>query len=84
VQSAPGGRGTELSARTRPVPRTDSTSWKGHDPAAQIRTALQHAKQLAEVGEVLSVEPQPAGRRRPAAGLLVDLMTDGAGQEGLV
>ena len=34
---------------------------------------------------MLSVEPQPAGkRRRPAAGLLVDLMTGDADQEGVV
>lgn len=82
MQPAPGDRGTELSARTKPAPRADSTGWKGTDPARQIRTALQHAKQLVEVGEVLSVEPQPAGKRRPG-GLLVGLMT-GADQEGLV
>ncbi len=82
---APGGRGTELSARTRQQPRPDATGWKGEDPARQIRTALRYAKELIEVGEVLLVEPQPAGRRRrPAAGLLVDLMSDGADQKGVL
>jgi hypothetical protein len=83
LELAPGGRGTELSARTTLGPKPDPTLWKGADPARQIRTALQHAKQLIEVGEVLSVEPQPAGKRR-RAGLLVDLMTGDADQEGVV
>lgn len=82
---APGGRGTQLSARTRPGPKPDSTIWKSEDPSRQIRNALLQAKQLVEVGEVLSIEPQPAGkRRRPPAGLLVDLMTGDADQEGVV
>jgi hypothetical protein len=84
LEPAPGDRGTQLSARTRPGPRPDSTVWKGEDPSRRIRGALLHAKQLIEVGEVLAIEPQPAGKRRPAAGLLVDLMTGGADQEGVV
>ncbi|HEX8306731.1 MAG TPA: hypothetical protein VF612_17780 [Jatrophihabitans sp.] len=85
LEPAPGGRGSQLSARTKPGPKPDSTLWKGEDPTRRIRSALQHAKQLTEVGEVLSVEPQPAGkRRRPAAGLLVDLMTGDADQEDVV
>lgn len=85
LEPAPGDRGTQLSARTKLGPKPDSTLWKGEDPARQIRTALQHAKQLVEVGEVLSVEPQPAGkRRRPSTGLLVGLMTGDADQEGVV
>ncbi|MEO6501204.1 MAG: hypothetical protein ABIQ09_04755 [Jatrophihabitantaceae bacterium] len=85
LEPAPGDRGTQLSVRTRPGPKPDSTAWKGEDPSRKIRSALLHAKQLVEVGEVLSIEPQPAGRRRrPAAGLLVDLMTGDADQEGVV
>ncbi|MDQ1738716.1 MAG: hypothetical protein QOE53_368 [Pseudonocardiales bacterium] len=85
LEPAPGGRGSQLSARTKFRPKPDSTLWKGEDPTRKIRSALQHAKQLIEVGEVLSVEPQPAGkRRRPAAGLLVDLMTGDADQEDVV
>ena len=85
LEPAPGGRGTQLSARTRPGPKPDSTLWKGEDPSSQIRRALLRAKQLVEVGEVLSLEPQPVGkRRRPANGLLVDLMTGDADQEGVV
>ncbi|MDQ1721756.1 MAG: hypothetical protein QOI26_1490 [Pseudonocardiales bacterium] len=85
LEPAPGNRGAEVSARTKPGPMPDSTVWKGEDPARRIRTALLHAKQLIEVGEVLLIEPQPAGkRRRPAAGLLVDLMTGDSDQEGVV
>ena len=89
LEPAPGGRGTQLSARTRPGPRLDAaakdaTGWKGSDPAREIRDALQRARQLIETGEVLAVEPQPAGRRRPTRGLLVDLMTGDADQEGVV
>lgn len=130
IRPAPAGRGTQLSARTRPGPARqgsakpaasmteastselsasgstgpglvtaeptgpglapagptgpDSSGWKGHDPARQIRMALQQARQLVETGEVLAVEPQPAGRRRPARGLLVDLMAGNADQEGVV
>ncbi len=92
LEPAPGGRGTQLSARTRldPVARGSvavkgSSGWKGTDPAREIRSALQRARQLIEVGEVLVLEPQPAGKRgRPARGLLVDLMTGDADQEGVV
>lgn len=85
LEPAPGGRGTQLSARTKLGPKPDSTLWKGEDQSRQIRNALLRAKQLVEVGEVLSIEPQPAGkRRRPAQGLLVDLMTGDADQEGVV
>jgi hypothetical protein len=83
LEPAPGGRGTQLSARTKPGPKPDSRVWKGEDPSRRIHSALQHAKQLVEVGEVLSVEPQPAGRRRPT-GLLVDRMTGDTDQEGVV
>lgn len=84
LELAPGGRGTQLSARTTLSPKSDPTLWKGTDPSCQIRGALQQAKQLIEVGEVLALEPQPAGKRRRTAGLLVDLMTGDADQEGVV
>ena len=72
LEPAPGDRGTQLSARAGgpagPARQTRlGTAWKGKDPSRQIRNALQHAKQLVEVGEVLVVEPQPAGRRRRPA-----------------
>ncbi len=85
LRPAPGDRGTELSARSKGAARPETTGWKGEDPARRIRTALQQARQLVEVGEVLLVEPQPAGKRRgPTAGLLLDLMSDDADQEGVV
>ncbi|MBV9823971.1 MAG: hypothetical protein JO144_17210 [Actinobacteria bacterium] len=84
LRPAPGGRGSELSIRTRPGPRSDPAGWKGEDPARRIRTALQQARQLAETGEVLKLEPQLAGRRRPSRGLLVELMAGDADQEDVV
>ncbi len=84
LRPAPGGRGTELSVRTRPGPRPDPATWKGEDPARRIHTALHHCRQLVEAGEVLRVHPQPAGRRRPARGLLVDLMSGDTDQEDVV
>jgi hypothetical protein len=84
LRPAPGGRGSELAVRTGPGPRSDPGGWRGEDPARRIRTALQQARQLVETGEVLKLEPQPAGRRRPARGLLVELMTGDADQEDVV
>jgi len=84
LEPAPGGRGSQLSARTKLAPTPDSTLWKGTDLRHRIRSALQHAKQLVEVGEVLSVEPQPAGRRRPSGGLLMALLPGDADQEGVL
>jgi hypothetical protein len=84
LEPAPGGRGSQLAARVKSAPPSEANSWKGHDLSGQIRSALQHAKQLVEVGEVLSVEPQPVGkRRRPATGLLMSLMGQ-ADQEGVL
>lgn len=84
LEPAPGGRGSQLSVRTRPGPKPDPAGWKGEDPVRRIRTALQQTRQLVEAGEVLRLEPQPAGRRRPSRGLLVDLMVGDANQEGVV
>jgi hypothetical protein len=84
LSAAPGQRGTEVGARNKLAGRSELSSWKGDDPSRQIRLALQRTKQLLEVGEVLLVEPQPSGRRRKPAGLLVGLMTDDPDQEGVV
>jgi hypothetical protein len=91
LEPAPGGRGSQLAARVKYEPTSEAPArkgqefWKGQDLSGQIRSALQHAKQLVEVGEVLAVEPQPAGkRRRSGAGLLMDLMSGHADQEGVL
>lgn len=56
MQPAPGDRGTELSARFHGTP-TD-------EQVGELRAALRRTKQLAEVGEVLRVDPQPHGTRK--------------------
>ncbi|GAA4318238.1 hypothetical protein [Klenkia terrae] len=56
MQAAPGGRGTELAARFHGSPTTDQIG--------ELRAALRRTKQLAEVGEVLRVDPQPHGTRK--------------------
>ncbi|HEX8095085.1 hypothetical protein [Jatrophihabitans sp.] len=85
IEPAPGDRGSQLSARTKLAHTPDSTLWKGKDLSRQVHSALRHAKQLIEVGEVLSVEPQPAGKRRqPATGLLMELTPGDADQEGVL
>ncbi|GAB3214331.1 hypothetical protein ACQEU5_22545 [Marinactinospora thermotolerans] len=72
VRPAPGGRGTELAARpgdgTRGRARLARTM--GRHPEQTVATALREAKQLLEVGEVTTVEGQPAGRRTATGTLL--------------
>jgi hypothetical protein len=85
LEPAPGGRGSELAARVKLEPKPDPALWKGKDLCPQIRSALRHAKQLVEVGEVLSVEPQPAGKRRqPVGSLFMELINGHANQEGVL
>jgi hypothetical protein len=57
MQPAPGGRGTELYGRFHGTPDADRIG--------ELRAALRRTKQLAEVGEVLRVDPQPHGTREP-------------------
>jgi len=56
MQPAPGGRGTELYARFPGTPDADRVG--------ELRAALRRTKQLAEVGEVLRVDPATHGTRR--------------------
>jgi hypothetical protein len=68
---APGGKGTELAVR-------------GGSPA-EVRSALRQSKQLLEVGEVLRVDPQPAGERAPTpAGKMLDAVVGRAGGQGVL
>ena len=50
-----------------------------------MRAALRESKELLEVGEVLRLDPQPAGDRTPTPiGKLLDAVTRRAGGEGVV
>ncbi len=76
---APGGRGTELSAR----PKDGANAPDKPRPA--IRIALRRTKQLLEVGEVIELHPKPGGRRPPTpGGLLVDAAATRAEGEGIL
>lgn len=89
TRPAPGGKGTELSARLRrPEPgglASLEARVSGDDPRQQVRSALRRAKQLVEVGEVLRVDPTPHGHRPPTpTGKLVEVLTRRAGGEGVL
>ena len=76
ITKAPDAKGTEIAVRLR-----DSR----HGDAGQVRSALRRSKQLIEVGEVLRLDPQPAGRRAPTpAGKVLDAITRRAGAEGVL
>ena len=77
VTSAPGDRGAELAARFRgPVTQ---------DEIGDLRAALRESKALVEVGEVLRVDPQPHGRRKPTPqGAALEGMTEAAPKEGVL
>jgi hypothetical protein len=76
---APGDRGTELAARLVDGEPTGVRAalgrLTGRDPRQLLRIALRESKQLVEVGEVIRLDPRPAGSR-PAtpAGLVIDLL----------
>jgi len=73
VRPAPGGRGTEIAARPRGADRDE------------VRAALREAKQLLEVGEVLRVDPQPAGERSASpASRAIEAITRRAGRKGVL
>ncbi|MGX5360009.1 hypothetical protein [Kocuria sp. KH4] len=86
VRPAPGGKGTELAARLRHPGAAEAASrTRGESPQQVMRSALRHAKQLIEVGEVLTVDPEPHGKRRHTpGGLLLEAATRRAGQEGVL
>jgi hypothetical protein len=77
VTPAPGDRGAELAARFRgPVT---------HDEMGDLRAALRESKALVEVGEVLRVDPQPHGRRKPTPqGAALEGMAEAAPKEGVL
>ncbi|MFI7607865.1 hypothetical protein ACIBTV_22365 [Micromonospora sp. NPDC049366] len=64
VHPAPGGRGTELAARSRPgvAPPGLAAHLVGDDPGRLVGRALRQAKQLVETGEVLRADRSAVDR----------------------
>ncbi|MBA9004025.1 MULTISPECIES: hypothetical protein [Thermomonospora] len=80
IDTAPGGRGTELAVR----PRNGLTSTGrvgGQSPREALRRALRDAKSILETGEVLRPDTPPTTRSTPG-GRLLELATRRAGGEG--
>jgi hypothetical protein len=76
VTPAPGDRGAELAARFR-GPVTEGE-------IGDLRAALRESKALIEVGEVLRVDPQPHGHRKPTPqGTALEGMAAEAPKEGV-
>jgi uncharacterized membrane protein len=89
ISPAADGKGTELAARLRePEPSGPGAAVKrltGDDPRQDVRDALRRSKQLLETGEVLQMDPRPAGRRTATpGGKLLDAVSRRAGSEGVV
>jgi len=89
MTEAPAGRGIELAARLVDGEPTGLVATVGRligrDPRQLVRIALRQSKQLVEVGEVLRLDPRPAGSR-PAtpAGLVIDLLNRRSLGEGVL
>ena len=81
LTAAPGGRGTEASARLRHSPAGPVRRWSGQDPRQYVRRALRDMKSLVEAGEVVRPDESTTGKRTPG-GALVRLATRRAGGEG--
>jgi uncharacterized membrane protein len=67
-ERAPAGRGTIVTVTVRYAPPAGILGYavaklSGEDPARQIASDLRRFKQVAETGEVATIEGQPAGRR---------------------
>ncbi len=88
VNPAPGGRGTELAARLTPGAMSTEGAvarLRGKDPRQLIRKLLRESKQLAEVGEILRLDPRPEGYRRPTPqGAVVDLASRRSSAAGVL
>jgi hypothetical protein len=85
VRPAADAKGTELAARLRDRPSGTALSrLSGSDPQADLRSALRRAKQLLEVGEVLTVDPAPQGKRTATpGGVLLEAWTRVAPKAGV-
>ena len=84
--------GARIEVRTTPAPRDLGTEIAARFPAGgsaddvgELRSALRRTKQLIETGEVLRVDPQPHGYRRPTPqGALLEGATENAAKEGVL
>jgi hypothetical protein len=88
ITPAPDGKGSEMAVRLRAPepsgPMAVAGRLAGHDPRQAVRSALRESKALIEVGEVLRVDPRPAGHRPPTpGGKLLDMVTKRARAEGV-
>jgi uncharacterized membrane protein len=89
ITPAPDSKGTEIAARLR-APEPSGTAalpdrLAGGDPRQDVRSALRESKALIEVGEVLRMDPRPAGERTSTpGGKLLDAVTKRARAEGVV
>jgi hypothetical protein len=87
VRLAPGGRGTELGARlVGGEPSGKKATLKrlaGTDPRQDVRAALREAKQLIEVGEVLSGD-KPGTSKSTLRAKPLELALQRAGREGVL
>jgi hypothetical protein len=89
ITPAPGGKGTEVAVRLRaPEPAGPAglaSRLTDSDPRQAVRSALRESKALIEAGEVLRMDPRPAGQRTPTpGGKLLDAVTRRARAEGVL
>jgi hypothetical protein len=85
LEQAPGDRGIELSARPRDGDTAALRQVALGNPREAVRIALRESKQLIETGEVLRVDPRPAGPRpQTPAGALMDSLARRSAGEGVL
>ncbi|GAA0250383.1 hypothetical protein [Cryptosporangium japonicum] len=85
VRPAPGGKGTEIGVRLAEGEPTGAKAaaqrFAGTDPRQAVRAALRDAKQLLEVGEVLSPD-RPGTTEKTLTGKPLELAIAHAKGEG--
>lgn len=85
VRPAPGGKGTEIGVRLTDGEPTGAKAaaarFAGTDPRQAVRTALRDAKQLLEVGEILSPD-RPGTTKKTLTGKPLELAIAHAKGEG--
>lgn len=84
LRPAPADKGTEIFARVV----TGAGAELDSDPAEvqqQLRTALRETKSLVEIGYVMVVDPQPAGKRSESvAGEAIDEAQASGREQGVL
>ncbi|HEY0933098.1 MAG TPA: hypothetical protein VGD91_05065 [Trebonia sp.] len=89
ITAAPGGKGTEIAVRLRAPEPSGAKALPGrlagNDSRQAVRSALRESKALIETGELLRMDPRPAGRRTATpGGKLLDVVTRRAHSEGVL